>query len=431
LGGAIFKKEVSSMTNDRSIHPCFNANARHQYGRLHLPVAPKCNIQCNYCNRKYDCVNESRPGVTSKILSPGQALRYVGQYLKINPQISTIGIAGPGDPLANTEDTLQTIQWVHAQYPELIFCLSSNGLNLFPYIRQLAELGVTHVTVTINAIDPEIGAKVYAWVRDGKVIYRGQAGAALLIERQLAAIPELKKYGITVKVNSIMIPGINDFQFPAIAKKVKELGADIMNCIPLIPASGSNFEALTEPSGAAVEQIRQAAEAFMPQMKHCARCRADAAGLIGAAPDQNSFALLAEAAALPLNPEQTRPYIAVATMEGLLVNQHLGEAINLYIFKVTPGQVELVAVRPTPEPGGGTERWLELSRSIVDCHTLLVSGIGEAPSRILKECGIKVFETEGMIDTALTALASGRELTQKACVTKCGFSCKGDGLGCG
>ena len=28
-----------------------------------------------------------------------------------------------------------------------------------------AELGVSHVTITINAIDPEIGAKVYAWVR--------------------------------------------------------------------------------------------------------------------------------------------------------------------------------------------------------------------------------------------------------------------------
>jgi nitrogen fixation protein NifB len=419
------------MTNDRSIHPCFNANARHQYGRLHLPVAPKCNIQCNYCNRKYDCVNESRPGVTSKMLSPGQALRYVDQYLKINTRISTIGIAGPGDPLANPEDTLQTIRLVHEKYPELIFCLSSNGLNLFPYIQELAELGVTHVTVTVNAVDPGIGAKVYAWVRDGKVIYRGEAGAVLLIERQLAAIGELKKYEITVKVNSIIIPGINDMHLGVVAEKVKRLGADIMNCIPLVPANESNFADLTAPSVTAVEQIRQAAEAFIPQMKHCARCRADAAGLIGAAPDQNLFDLLAEAASLSLDPEQNRPYIAVATMEGLLVNQHLGEATNLYIFKATPCRSELVAVRPTPEPGGGTERWLELCRSLSDCHTLLVSGIGEAPSKILKASGIKVFETEGMIDTVLTALTTGHQIAQKACVTKCGFSCKGDGLGCG
>ena len=25
---------------------------------MHVAVAPACNIQCNYCNRKYDCANE-------------------------------------------------------------------------------------------------------------------------------------------------------------------------------------------------------------------------------------------------------------------------------------------------------------------------------------------------------------------------------------
>ena len=53
-----------------SAHPCFDKEARHKNARVHLPVAPKCNIQCNYCNRKFDCVNESRPGVTSSVLTP-------------------------------------------------------------------------------------------------------------------------------------------------------------------------------------------------------------------------------------------------------------------------------------------------------------------------------------------------------------------------
>jgi nitrogen fixation protein NifB len=414
-----------------SNHPCFNADARYQYGRLHLPVAPKCNIQCNFCNRKYDCVNESRPGVTSKILSPGQALRYVDQYLQNSHRISTIGIAGPGDPLANPAETLQTLRLVHEKYPELIFCLATNGLNLSPHIAALAEVGVTHATLTINAVDPEIGAQVYAWVRDGKVIYRGRDGAALLMERQLAAIPELKRAGMTVKVNAIIIPGINDAHLPAVAQKVRELGVDLMNCIPLLPADGSNFANFPTPSGEVTERIRQAAAVFIPQMKHCARCRADAAGLIGAAPDQKTLALLAAAAGLPLDPEQNRSYIAVATLEGLLINQHLGEAINLHIYKLTRYGVELVAVRPTPEPGGGAERWGELCNRIADCHTLLVSGIGESPSQILKENGVKVYETEGLIDVALTALASGREVSQKTTIAKCGFSCKGDGLGCG
>ncbi|HEX3029635.1 MAG TPA: nitrogenase component 1, partial [Clostridia bacterium] len=54
-------------------HPCFSGGAC-QNARMHIPVAPACNISCNYCNRKYDCQNESRPGVTSEVLTPAAAL---------------------------------------------------------------------------------------------------------------------------------------------------------------------------------------------------------------------------------------------------------------------------------------------------------------------------------------------------------------------
>ncbi|MGE5894530.1 MAG: nitrogenase cofactor biosynthesis protein NifB, partial [bacterium] len=49
-------------------HPCFSKEAHFKFGRIHLPVAPACNIQCRYCIRKFDCANESRPGVTSTVL---------------------------------------------------------------------------------------------------------------------------------------------------------------------------------------------------------------------------------------------------------------------------------------------------------------------------------------------------------------------------
>jgi ferredoxin len=40
-------------------------------------IAPACNIQCHYCNHKYDCVNEPRPGVVSELLTPDQAVKKV------------------------------------------------------------------------------------------------------------------------------------------------------------------------------------------------------------------------------------------------------------------------------------------------------------------------------------------------------------------
>ncbi len=82
-------------------HPCFSAEAHHKFGRIHLPVAPFCNIKCGYCDRKYNCVNESRPGVSSIVVSPEEAINRVREIFDRGQNISVIGVAGPGDPLAN------------------------------------------------------------------------------------------------------------------------------------------------------------------------------------------------------------------------------------------------------------------------------------------------------------------------------------------
>ncbi len=63
LVGRLIMKEIQGQSFLQN-HPCYNKAASANWGRLHLPVAPNCNIQCNYCNRKYDCANENRPGVT-------------------------------------------------------------------------------------------------------------------------------------------------------------------------------------------------------------------------------------------------------------------------------------------------------------------------------------------------------------------------------
>ena len=99
---------VISCTKDRVVHghPCFGGN-RHKNGRIHLAVAPRCNIKCGYCDRKHDCANESRPGVASRIMTPQEGLEHVRSIMadeKLGSIIKVIGIAGPGDPLANEEN---------------------------------------------------------------------------------------------------------------------------------------------------------------------------------------------------------------------------------------------------------------------------------------------------------------------------------------
>lgn len=419
---------------ERSIlnHPCFNRDARHQFGRIHLPVAPKCNIQCNYCNRKYNCANENRPGVTTATLNPKQALLYLGKVVKQDSRIAVVGIAGPGDPFANPVETLKTLRLVRENYPDMLLCVSTNGLNLNPYISELVNLQVSHVTITINAIDPAIGAKIYSWVRDGKVIYRGQRAAEVILERQLEAVRSLKQAGIIVKINTLIIPGINDGHVPEVAKKMAELGADIMNCIPLLPTEDTAFQDIKEPSAAMVQQIRSQVKEYLPQMEHCTRCRADAVGLLGEAMNAQYQQHLFESAQSIMPPGDDRPYVAVASEEGVLINQHLGEAGRLLIYQKTANEFKLIETRETPEPGSGKQRWLNLAQILHDCRCLLVSGIGESPREILEHDGITIFVTEGLIGEELKFVFAGKT-PHSVCSRKgsCGSDCSGGGLGCG
>jgi len=425
---------------DRARHPCFDQNAAHRYARIHLPVAPNCNVQCNYCNRKNDCVNESRPGVTSVILSPGQAVAYLQKVMDTGTNVAVAGIAGPGDPFANAQETLETLRLVRRRFPELLLCVASNGLNVWPFADELARIGLSHATVTVNAVDAAIGAKIYAWVRQGRHLLRGREAAEAMLAAQRLTIRALIERHITVKVNTIIIPGINDAHVSDVAKEMAALGVAYMNALPVFPAPNTEFEHLVELAEATVTRIRREAEAHLPQMKHCMRCRADAAGLLGQSIVPECLSLLRECAALPLNPEQPRPFVAVASMEGALVNLHLGQASYFLIYRPANGGGTFVEARQAPSPGAGEKRWNELSSRLNDCKSILVTSAGAAPREVLQRHGIKVIETEGLIADALDLIANGRSPREPSGKLEgCGCSsggcgtrggCSGNGTGC-
>jgi len=261
-------------------HPCFGGN-HHKNGRMHLAVAPRCNIKCGYCSRRHDCANESRPGVTSRLLTPQEAIAKVRDVMAseiMGPLIKVIGIAGPGDPLAN-EETFETFRLIGAEFPHLIKCMSTNGLLLPERIDELEALGLHSLTVTVNALDPAIGAKVYSFINYHDRRYRGEEAAAILIANQLEGLKRAAAYGMTIKVNTVYIPGVNETQIPLIAARVKSLGAFVMNVMPIIPQA--EFAGIVPPTAEEIAAVQAANEKVIGQFKHCKQCRADAVGLIG------------------------------------------------------------------------------------------------------------------------------------------------------
>ena len=388
------EKKVISMEERTKSHPCFNQCA-HENARIHIPVAPKCNVSCNYCSRKFDCVNESRPGVTSKVLSPSQALERYKEFKSKLKNLTVVGIAGPGDALANFDEVKKSIELIKADSPDITFCLSTNGLMLPFYANEILELGVSHVTITINTIDPEIGAKLYREINYLGVKYTGIEGASILLQNQLSGLKYLASKGLICKVNIVYVKGINDSGIEATVKKVKECGAFMTNIMPMINAPGSVFEHITTVKGEELQAMRKKCEIELKQMYHCKQCRADAVGTLG-----NDLSQTIESKKIG------SIRFAVASKTGLNIDQHFGHATEFYIYDFVQGDAKFIEKREVPKYCTGKEACgdsLEaedshegkidrIIKTIEDCSSVLALRIGDEPKEKLESLNIKVYQ---------------------------------------
>lgn len=254
-------------------HPCYSNSGHFRYARIHLPVAKDCNVQCNYCTRTF-CVNENRPGATKRIVKPEEIPQYLS---KIPAETTTLGIAGPGEPLYN-EETFETLRMINELYPNFFRCVATNGLLLEDRIDDLVECDVTHLTITINAVNPSTASQIYSWINYNGRIYKGIEAGEVMVLKQFSGLREAVEAGILVKVNTVYIPGINDHEIVEIAKAISNY-AYIMNIMPLIPLG--KFRNIRRPRREEMERVRKAASRYIRQFYHCKQCRADAYGVPG------------------------------------------------------------------------------------------------------------------------------------------------------
>ena len=393
-------------------HPCYNKEAHTKFARMHVPVAPKCNIQCNYCNRKYDCSNESRPGVTSEVLSPEEAVGKIRIVKEKIPYLKVIGIAGPGDPLAN-EETFRTLELVRGEFPELTLCVSTNGLALPENAQRLYDLGVRFLTVTMNASDPSVGESVYGSVRWKGKIYTGKEGAEILLKNQLEGVRMCVDLGMMVKINIVMIPGINDEHIPELVKKVKSLGVYIVNILPLIPVDGTKFSGRRAPTPEERKKLMDRCELDVRMMRHCKQCRADAVGLLGEDRSPEFARMGSCQAACGPSAENSMPSLmrieedgpvrmAVATSDGENIDSGFGNASRFDVYSVSNGKAEFIRtvdIDTSGQVSGGSHKeHIENTAALLnDCSVIIVKEIGPMPSGLLAERGKTVRISSGEI----------------------------------
>ncbi|MFT3951212.1 MAG: radical SAM protein [Oscillospiraceae bacterium] len=258
-------------------HPCFATGKKSHKGRIHLPVSPGCNIECRFCERSINDYEEA-PGVTASVITPQEAVDAVRRALALCPDITVAGIAGPGDTLA-TPYALEAFGYIKAEFPQIIACMSTNGLLLDEKADAVIAAGIDSLTVTVNAVKPEIQAQINDGIRYHGRHITGIEAAEILIANQLSGIRKIAAAGITVKVNTVLIAGVNDDHIEEVARTVSEAGAKIYNLIPLIPrAKFSDASVLT---CAQIDGARAKAEPYIDVFRHCQHCRADAVGVPG------------------------------------------------------------------------------------------------------------------------------------------------------
>lgn len=426
-------------------HPCYSEEAHHYFARMHVAVAPACNIQCNYCNRKYDCANESRPGVVSERLTPEQAVRKVVAVANEVPQLSVLGIAGPGDACYDFAKTKSTFEAVAKEIPDIRLCLSSNGLALPDHVDEIVDMNIDHVTLTINMVDPEIGTKIYPWIFYKNRRWTGLDASKILHERQMQSLEMLAERKVLCKVNSVMIPGINDEHLVEVNRVVKEKGAFLHNIMPLIsdPAHGTHFGLTGQrgPTPAELKALQDKLSDGTKLMRHCRQCRADAVGMLGEdrgqefnmdkLPEEVSYdpskrdvyreivakergehvakKAEAEEELSAVSPASGPVLVAVTTKGGGRINQHFGHAKEFQVYEVSSSGITFVGHRKADnycKGGYGEEDSLELVIAALEgVSAVLCARIGTCPKERLAEASIEANENfaHEWIETGIAA----------------------------
>jgi nitrogen fixation protein NifB len=425
---------------------------------MHVAVAPACNIQCNYCNRKYDCANESRPGVVSEKLTPDEAKRKVIAVANEVPQLSVLGIAGPGDACYDWKKTQATFSEISGEIPDIKLCISTNGLALPDHVDELASMNVDHVTITINMVEPEIGAKIYPWIYYQHRRWTGTEAATILHERQMLGLEMLTARGILTKVNSVMIPGVNDEHLVEVNRWVKARGAFLHNVMPLIsdPAHGTHFGLAGQrgPTAMELKALQDRLEGGAKLMRHCRQCRADAVGLLGDDRGQE-FTLDQLPETVVYDPSKREAYreivaeergdhvrakakaiaavkensadghsilVAVATKGGGRINEHFGHAREFQVYEASLKGVTFVGHRRIDAycmGGFGEDATLDATIAALEGVThVLCSKIGDCPKDMLVAAGIEATDAYAYeyAETAISALYA--EATADKCERK-------------
>jgi len=218
------KKSCARMLKE---HSCSEKVVHFKFNRLNLCLESESNVGCNYCDSTMDA--------SIKASNAEEAIELIRDAAHKDPRLRIIELSATGDALT-TDTTFKVLRMVKAEFPYFTQGVKTNGLLLPRKLHRLKDLGVSAVTVTVNAVDSEVGSELYAYVRlNGKTL-RGTDAFEVLSINQLEGIRNAVDAGLIVKVKAACIRGVNSAHLVDVARTVRTLGAYEINVESAVPA---------------------------------------------------------------------------------------------------------------------------------------------------------------------------------------------------
>lgn len=206
------------------------------YGRkinyLRLSVTDRCNMRCRYC----------MPEAGVSKLGHDDILSYEQLFLLAQSAVSLgiekIRVTG-GEPLVRKGivDFLARL----AQLPGLKqLVLTTNGLFLPELAVSLKQAGVQRLNISLDSLQPE---------RFAEITRRDE------LDRVLAGIAAAERQGLPVKINMVVMRGVNDSEILDFAARTLESNCSVrfIEYMPVI--KGENWQSLVLPGSEILERI--------------------------------------------------------------------------------------------------------------------------------------------------------------------------------
>ncbi|WP_341403800.1 GTP 3',8-cyclase MoaA [Luteolibacter soli] len=176
---------------------------------LRISLTDRCNFRCRYCMP----VEVFGPGYR---FLPREDLLSFEEIVRLTRLLVPLGVEKVrltgGEPLLRRgiEDLVAMLSSIDGVKD---LAITTNGVLLAHHAEALALAGLSRVTVSLDAMDPEIFARMN--------------GVGAKVERVLAGINAAQTYGLKVKVNAVIQRGVNEGEVLPLARWAKAQGVDL------------------------------------------------------------------------------------------------------------------------------------------------------------------------------------------------------------